>query len=157
MLDTYYVALIAWVINAFFDTFSEDSIWKDPDVNGDEAVTYFVNDITGAGTVPESGEPTRIVGENVGYCFLTWLLIFLSVAWGVKITGRIAYFTMGLPIVLLFVFLVKGLTLEGSSAGVKSYIGVWDLKVLRTEGEVWSIACSQIFFSIGFDYFVMLN
>jgi len=155
MLDTYYVALIAWVINAFFDTFSEDSIWRNPDVNGDEAVEHFINEITGAGTVSESGEPTRIVWENVGYCFLTWLLIFLSVAWGVKITGRLAYFTMGLPIVLLFVFLVKGLTLEGSSEGVKSYIGVWDLSVLRTEGEVWSIACSQIFFSISLTFGIL--
>lgn len=32
------------------------------------------------------------------------------------------------------------------------YIGVWDLSVLRKEREVWSVACSQVFFSISLTF-----
>lgn len=155
MLDTYYVVLIAWVINGFFDTFSPDSPWNDPDVTGGDAVGHFVSNIIGASSLPDDGTPTRMVWANVGYSALTWFLIFISVAWGVKVTGRIAFFTMGLPIVLLFVFLITGLTLEGSQDGVKQYIGIWDTSVLRTQGEVWSEAASQIFFSIGLTFGIL--
>lgn len=155
MLDTYYVVLIAWVINGFFDTFSPDSPWNNPDLTGGEAVTHFISNVIGASTVPDDGAPSRLVGANVGYAALTWFLIFLAVAWGVKVTGRLAFFTMGLPIVLLFVFLIKGLTLEGSQEGIKQYIGIWDVSVLSERGEVWSVACSQIFFSIGLTFGIL--
>ena len=157
MLDTYYVVLIAWVINGFFDTFSPDSPWNNPDLTGGEAVTHFVLNVIGASTVPDDGlgPPSRVVAANVGYAALTWFLIFLAVAWGVKVTGRLAFFTMGLPIVLLFVFLITGLTLEGSQEGVRQYIGIWDVSVLSERGEVWSVACSQIFFSIGLTFGIL--
>ena len=32
------------------------------------------------------------------------------------------------------------------------YIGVWDLSVLREERQVWSEACSQVFFSISLTF-----
>merc|ERR1712232_1226159 len=35
------------------------------------------------------------------------------------------------------------------------YIGIWDMSVLSEEGEVWSIACSQIFFSIGLTFGIL--
>jgi solute carrier family 6 GABA transporter-like protein 1 len=155
MLDTYYVVLIAWVLNAFFDSFSADSPWANPELTGGEAVGHFFNEIIGMKTLDDSNQPTRLIGKNVGYAFLTWLIVFLCTAWGVKWTGRIAYFSMGLPIVLLFVFLGKALTLEGAADGVKEYIGIWDMSVLSTQGEVWSIACSQIFFSIGLTFGIL--
>jgi SNF family Na+-dependent transporter len=62
---------------------------------------------------------------------------------------------MGLPIVLLFVFLGVACTLEGASDGIEAYIGVWDMSVLTEQGEVWSVACSQIFFSIGLTFGVL--
>jgi len=62
---------------------------------------------------------------------------------------------MGLPILLMFVFLGKGLSLDGAEEGVKAYIGEWDVDVLKTQGEVWSVAVSQIFFSIGVTFGIM--
>ena len=69
--------------------------------------------------------------------------------------GRITYFSMGLPIILLFVFLGKALSLEGAELGVHEYIGQWDVSVLKERGEVWSVACSQIFFSIGVTFGIL--
>ena len=68
--------------NAFFDSFSADAIWKqDPPPTGDDAVMYFFNDIIGMSTVWNSPDlrPTRLVGKNVGYSFLGWLIIYVSV------------------------------------------------------------------------------
>lgn len=73
----------------------------------------------GASTVGDDGRPTRVVGANVGYSFLAWFLIWACLAGGTKWTGRITYFTMGLPIILLFVFLGKAVSLTGSSAGIE--------------------------------------
>lgn len=147
--------LIAWVINAFFDSWSDSAPWDQDGVSGEDAVGYFVNEIIGASTLGGAGRPTRIVGANVGYSALTWFLIWACLAGGTKWTGRITYFTMGLPIVLLFVFLGRALSLEGAELGIKEYIGRWDMSVLRTSPECWSTAVSQIFFSIGVTFGIM--
>jgi SNF family Na+-dependent transporter len=82
ILDTYYVVLVAWVVNAFFSTWRSDSPWGNPDLTGEEAVSYFINDIIGASTLGEDGRATRIVWRNVGFTFLSWFITFLCVAWG---------------------------------------------------------------------------
>jgi solute carrier family 6 GABA transporter-like protein 1 len=68
---------------------------------------------------------------------------------------RITYVTMGVPVVLLFVFLGKAVSLEGSQAGIKQYIGIWDVTVLSEKPEVWSEAVTQIFFSIGITFGIL--
>merc|ERR1711907_794228 len=83
--------------------------------------------------------------------------IFLGTFFGLKTTGRLTYFTMGLPILLLIVFLGRAITLPGAGEGVHAYIGEWDLSVLRSEGEVWSVACSQVFFSISLTFGILTS
>lgn len=106
-------------------------------------------------TLGSDGRPTRIVGPNVGYSLLVWICIWACLAFGLKWTGRIAYISMGLPILLLFVFLGKACTLDGASDGVKSYIGEWDMSVLTDRPDVWSTAVSQIFFSLSVTFGTM--
>ncbi len=95
MLDTYYVVLVAWVVNAFFDSFTSRSPWDDEDNDASKAINYFIDDVIGAGTLGEDGRPTRIVGRNVGFSAFIWILVFFCVAFGIKWTGRLTYFTMG--------------------------------------------------------------
>lgn len=120
MLNSYYSALIAWVVHCFFDSFTDNHPWNDPNLTGTMAKEYFVGDIIGAKTLPYPESPaTRVVGVNVGYSALVWTILYLCVAFGVKWTGRITYFTMGLPVIMLFVFLGKGLSLEGAQEGIR--------------------------------------
>jgi SNF family Na+-dependent transporter len=56
---------------------------------------------------------------------------------------------MGLPILLMFILLIRAVTLPGASDGIHEYIGDWDWSVLVKEPDVWSTAVSQIFFSVG--------
>lgn len=96
-----------------------------------------------------------MIWPNVGYSAFVWFCIWLCLGFGLKWTGRITYITMGLPILLLFIFLFKGISLDGSSEGIKEYIGIWDMSVLRTQPAVWSEAVSQIFFSLSITFGTM--
>jgi SNF family Na+-dependent transporter len=155
MLVTYYSMLLAWVCNAFFDSFGSNNFWAQAQVTGSEAKDYFYNVIIGMGTLDEDLRPTRLVGKNVGYSFLTWAVIYCCVAFGVKTTGRITYVTMGLPVILLFVFLGRALTLPGSDEGVDAYIHNSNWNMLTERPEVWSKAVSQIFFSLSVTFGIM--
>jgi SNF family Na+-dependent transporter len=48
----------------------------------------------------------------------------------------------------MFILLIRGLTLEGSSIGLKFYLTVDDWNKLL-EVKVWVDAATQIFFSLG--------
>jgi SNF family Na+-dependent transporter len=52
MLNSYYVVLIAWVVNAFFHSFTDNSPWGNPDLSGKDAINYFYNEIGGIRHLP---------------------------------------------------------------------------------------------------------
>jgi solute carrier family 6 GABA transporter-like protein 1 len=151
----YYTMLIGWVVNGFFQSFSSEVDWES--MTGAEAIDYFFVDVMCMPDPSYAGRPTRMCWDNFGYLALTWVIVFLCLFWGLKWTGRLTYFTMGLPIVLLFVFLGRALTLPGAADGVKAYMGVWDLSVLTEQPDCWSTAVSQIFFSIGVTFGIMTS
>jgi len=150
----YYVPLISWVVRAFVESFGHMSDdWED--ISGAEASQYFYDDVIGMETLGDGTRPTRIVGANVAYLLFSWLCIGLCLAFGIKWTGRIAYVTMGLPLILLAFFFVRAVTLPGASEGIVAYIGEWDFSVLVNRPDCWSTAVSQIFFSLGVTFGVM--
>jgi len=157
-VSSYYIVLIGWVVNAFFASWNPNAPWGNPELTGEEAVSYFYSDIVGMDTIVDDDlTPTRVVGKNVAYTALVWCIIYTGTAFGLKTTGRLTYFTMGLPVLLLFVFLVRAATLPGAREGVHAYIGEWDTSILRTDGEVWSVACSQVFFSISLTFGILTS
>ena len=148
LVVTYYVALISWCIRSFLESFG--SMRKDwDDINGSDATTYFYHNIIGQYTLDEDQKPTRIVFGNVLYLAMSWILVGSCLTYGLKWTGRVAYVTMGLPILMLFILLARSLTLDGSSDGVHRYFGGYQLSILLEKPDIWSTAASQIFFSIG--------
>lgn len=154
IVTSYYVPLIAWVVRSFAETFfNMADKWEN--VSGSDASNYFFNDIVGMDTLGDDLKPTRIVGLNMMYLMVSWVCVGACVAFGIKWTGRISYVTMGLPIILLFILVIRAVTLENAGEGIKSYIGEWDLSVLSEQPEVWSTAVSQIFFSLGTTFGVM--
>ena len=148
MVAMYYVPLISWCIRAFFESFgSMRNDWED--ISGSDATTYFYHDVIGQYTLDEDQKPTRIVFTNVVYLALTWVVVGCCLSFGLKWTGRIAYVTMGMPVLMLFILLIRALTLPGAIDGVHTYFGKWDLSILVKQPDIWSTAVSQIFFSIG--------
>ncbi|KAL7545032.1 hypothetical protein ACHAWF_010536, partial [Thalassiosira exigua] len=135
-LVTYYSMLLSWVTGA-------------------EAKGYFYNTIIGMSTLGADLRPTRLVLPNVGYSASVWFSIFVCTVFGVKWTGRIASFTMGLPIAILFIFLGRSVSLEGASDGIQVYIMNSNWKVLTETPQVWAQAVTQIFFSLSVTFGIM--
>lgn len=121
--------------------------WED--ISGSEASKYFFQDVIGTSTLDEDMRPNHLVVANVAYLAMTWIVVGSCTAFGIRWTGRIAYVTMGLPIVMLFILLVRSVTLPGASKSISEYIGNWDWAVLVDKPDVWSTAVSQSFFSLG--------
>ncbi|MEQ2249397.1 hypothetical protein ILYODFUR_028729, partial [Ilyodon furcidens] len=79
-------------------------------------------------------------------CLLfSWMFCYFTIWKGIKSSGKVAYFTATFPYVMLFILLIRGLTLPGAWEGVYYYLYP-DINRLANL-EVWTEALSQIFFS----------
>ncbi|KAK7867663.1 hypothetical protein R5R35_011546 [Gryllus longicercus] len=93
------------------------------------------------------GEPGGLVWPLVLCDALSWIALFLCIMNGVKSVGKVVYFTATFPFVILFVLLVRGVTLPGAVDGILFYISPqWEQ---LTNLKVWADAAIQIFFSLG--------
>ena len=83
---------------------------------------------------------------------LSLLIVFVTVyfaLWkGIKSAGKAVWITAIAPYVVMFILLIRGITLEGSWIGIKFYLSVDDWGSLL-EMKVWVDAATQIFFSLG--------
>ncbi|XP_047225139.1 sodium- and chloride-dependent betaine transporter-like [Girardinichthys multiradiatus] len=79
-------------------------------------------------------------------CLLfSWMFCYFTIWKGIKSSGKVAYFTATFPYVMLFILLIRGLTLPGAWEGVYYYLYP-DINRLANL-EVWTEALSQILFS----------
>lgn len=72
---------------------------------------------------------------------------FLCIFKGVKTSGKVVYFTVLGPFVLLAVFLVRGAILPGAEKGILFYVTP-KVEKLR-DIKIWAEACMQVFISVG--------
>lgn len=162
VVGPYFVVNLSWIMNYFRNSFTSPLPWTgrpqefymgdvvanpDPIVgnltpNGDAVENYT--------TYPGVG----LIGETVGWTAFTWFLVWISIFRGVGLTGRVVYFTMGLPIVVTLVLVGRAVSLDNASEGVKLMWAQWHTDKLAS-GDVWQTACGQVFFStgVGFGYF----
>jgi len=94
------------------------------------------------------------VWHLVIWSFVTWAIIFVIVAHGVKNVGRVVMVTVPLPVLLLLVLLIRGITLEGASEGLVYYLR-WDPSALTKPGT-WLAAYGQVFFSLSLGFGIMI-
>jgi len=162
VVSPYFVANLAWIMVYFRNSFTSPLPWegrgeeffeRDVVANVDPIPGNFTAD--GSAVLDYTEYPgVALIGETVGWAAFTWLLVWLSIFRGVGLTGRVVYFTMGLPIVVTLILIGRALSLEDAARGVRLFWATWNGEQLG-RGQIWQTACGQVFFStgVGFGYF----
>ncbi|XP_054152650.1 sodium-dependent serotonin transporter-like [Oppia nitens] len=85
---------------------------------------------------------------SLAFCLMmVFILVYFSLWKGVKSTGKVVWVTALMPYFVLFILLIRGVTLDGSMDGIKYYLyPSWDRLY---DINVWIDAAMQIFFSLG--------
>ncbi|XP_041346644.1 sodium-dependent serotonin transporter-like [Gigantopelta aegis] len=83
-----------------------------------------------------------------------YVLVYFALWKGIKSSGKAVWITATLPYVVLLILLIRGVTLPGASMGIKYYLSPNFSKL--SDIGVWIDAASQIFFSLGPGFGVLL-
>ena len=86
---------------------------------------------------------------------LTWLAIYLILRKGVRNVSKVVLVTVPLPMLLLAILLVRGLTLPGAMDGIRYYLTPDFSKLAQP--SIWLRAYGQIFFSLSLASGVMIG
>ena len=147
---------MAWSFSFLFESFKDPLPWIKEGEEGktlsaaDEKLNLWNPDFFHKTTLERSAKIEETGGMVwwLAFCmFLSYFITYFSAFKGLKSVGNIVYFTCTLPYILLTIFLIKGLTLEGSGEGIK-FLFKPDLSKLWN-AQVWVDAAIQIQFSSG--------
>lgn len=158
----YFTVNLAWIMNYFRHSFTSSLPWEgrieefywSNIIHNVDAVEGSLTHEDSAVISYTSYPGTALLGETVGWSAFIWFLIWVSIFRGVGWTGRVVYFTMGLPIITTIIFVGRALSLPNAGEGVRLLWATWRSDQLSS-GTVWQTAVGQVFFStgIGFGYF----
>ncbi|CCD63487.1 Sodium- and chloride-dependent betaine transporter [Caenorhabditis elegans] len=76
-----------------------------------------------------------------------WLIVYFALWKGITQARKFVYFCALFPYVLIFILLIRGLTLEGAGTGIYFYLKPNATRLLDT--AVWKDAGTQVFYSYG--------
>ncbi|XP_062395188.1 sodium- and chloride-dependent transporter XTRP3-like [Sardina pilchardus] len=159
-LCLYYNVINAWSFWYLFHSFQSVLPWAECPVNSNQ--TGYVEECERATPTQyffyrETLNISPTIDENGGVhtgqalCLvLAWMIVYLFIVRGVKSTGKVVYFTATFPYVVLFIYLIRGVTLHGALNGVK-YMFTPKLEQLA-DPRTWINAATQIFFSLGLGF-----
>ncbi|XP_075526905.1 sodium- and chloride-dependent GABA transporter [Dermacentor variabilis] len=174
-LNSYYIVVLAWSLYYIYSALSSDVPWRscdnwwntqncrseyepfncslqrpggacpDPRFIRSPVKEYWEGNVLQiTGGLHEPGDLRMPLAITL---LIAWVLCYFCIWKGVKWTGKVVYFTALFPYLLLFILLVRGLTLPGAFEGIKFYV-LPDMNRL-SDSVVWIDAATQIFFSYG--------
>lgn len=173
-LTTYYIVIITWAMYFILSSFTTELPWRNCDNSwntadcwdgisiGKQFISNFTNNshTSSPRTPSEEFFKIRLLNEsesfeNFGtprmdllvFVVIAWMIVYFCIWRGVKSTGKIVYVTALFPYLILVLFLIRGVSLDGAMIGIKYFfIPKWE-KLL--ESKVWAYAAIQNFNSIG--------
>ncbi|XP_069416983.1 sodium- and chloride-dependent transporter XTRP3 isoform X1 [Ovis canadensis] len=159
-LCTYYNVINAWAFWYLFHSFQDPLPWSVCPLNGNR--TGYVEECEKASSTqyfwyrktlnisPSIQESGAVQWEPALCLVLAWLVVYLCILRGTESTGKVVYFTALLPYCVLFIYLVRGLTLHGATNGL-AYMFTPKMEQLANP-KAWINAATQIFFSLGLGF-----
>uniref|UniRef100_A0A158QRA9 Transporter n=1 Tax=Haemonchus placei TaxID=6290 RepID=A0A158QRA9_HAEPC len=95
------------------------------------------------------------VKPSMALCLaFVFVLVYFALWKGPKSSGKMVWVTATAPYIVLTILLIRGVTLPGAAKGIYYYLTP-DFSKLN-DPKVWSAAASQIFFSLGPGFGVLL-
>lgn len=92
----------------------------------------------------------NILNPNWGIlaCYTVVYILVVLIVWkGVKIIGRMSLITSTIPYLIILIFFIYGLTLDGSSIGIRYYLLEPDFSKILSF-QTWKAAATQLCFSL---------
>ncbi|XP_061474412.1 sodium- and chloride-dependent taurine transporter isoform X2 [Rhineura floridana] len=169
LLNVYYIIILAWGLYYLFHSFTsvlpwahchqkwntetclEDTLRKNKTLWLSMNTTNFTSPVTefwerNVLSLSSGIDEPGVLKWDLALCLLlVWVICFFCIWKGVKSTGKVVYITATFPFVMLFVLLIRGVTLPGAAEGIKFYLYP-DISRLA-DPQVWIDAGTQIFFS----------
>lgn len=153
LVGMYYNTIIAWVMWYFFNSFQSPLPWSQCPLNGTDLVSeckrsnpvdyfWYRETLNISTSIEESG---GLQWWMVLSLIVAWMVLYVCCIRGIETTGKAVYITSTLPYVVLTIFLIRGLTLEGSVDGIK-FLFTPDLDELMNP-TTWLDAGAQVFYS----------
>ncbi len=136
IIITYYAVVMAWTIRYMVS--AATLAW------GEDAGGYLFGQVLQLTDSPFTlgGIPLPVFIAFV----IGWVLMYLIVRSGIKGVGRVVMISMPLPVLLLIILVLRGLTLPGAIDGINYYLEPDFAKL--ADPQVWLAAYGQIFFSL---------
>uniref|UniRef100_A0A8C4MQV0 Transporter n=1 Tax=Equus asinus asinus TaxID=83772 RepID=A0A8C4MQV0_EQUAS len=162
-LNIYYIVILAWALFYLFSSFTSELPWTTCTHNWNTGmrlddrgklsslvlllVINFSQSIRRRTLGITSGiHDLGALRWELALCLLlAWVVCYFCIWKGVKITGKVVYFTATFPYLMLIILLIRGITLPGAYEGIIYYLKP-DLFRLK-DPQVWMDAGTQIFFS----------
>ncbi len=150
MISFYYCVILAWSWEYCWECakgiFSGELPW-DKGKAGD----YFDKEIvqnTGADNLGSFN-----IAAALGLA-ATWIVVYLSIAKGVLRVGKVVMITVPLPLIILVLLAVRGLSLPGAMDGLAYYLAPDWAKL--AEFDTWVAAYGQVFFSLSVGWGILI-
>ncbi|XP_020788316.2 sodium-dependent neutral amino acid transporter B(0)AT1-like [Boleophthalmus pectinirostris] len=155
LIGLYYNTLMAWILWYLFNSFQSPLPWTQCPLNENKTgyiaecqqsstVDYFYYRVTlnTSTSIEDSGG----IHWPIVVCLLVaWTVIGLCYIRGISSSGKAVYVTAILPYIVLAIFLVRGLTLNGALTGIK-YLFTPDVNEL-VKPTTWLDAGAQVFYA----------
>ncbi|XP_029364013.1 sodium-dependent neutral amino acid transporter B(0)AT2 [Echeneis naucrates] len=156
----YYNVIIAWSLFYMGNSFQYPLPWEQCpiDATTNETVRecasssptsyfWFRKALNITNSIEESGEFNPIM---TGCLLAAWAIVSLAMIKGIKSSAKVMYFSSVFPYVVLFIFLIRGLLLDGAMEGI-TYMFYPKLEIWGNV-QVWRQAATQVFFALGLGY-----
>jgi NSS family neurotransmitter:Na+ symporter len=144
-IATYYAVVMGWAFN--YLGYSFNLAW------GENTQGFFFNQFLKISESPlDLGSVQWLIALGL---VLNWIAIVASIWKGAKTVGKVVYFTVIIPWIILLVFVARGLTLPGALEGLRYYLTPNFSALLNY--RVWLHAYSQVFFSLTIGFGVQMT